>query len=98
MISLRIADDGKGIDIEKLKQKALLLGIINKDEIINLEDKDFIPLVFEDGLSGKDDVSISSGRGLGMAIIKQELEKIGGLLDIATNQGVGTEFHFLLPI
>lgn len=98
MISLRIADDGKGLDIEGIKQKALRLGILNGEELARSQDRDIIPLVFEDGLSSKEDVSMFSGRGIGMAIVKQELKKIGGQLDIYTNQGVGTEFHFLLPI
>lgn len=97
-ILLRIVDDGKGIDIEGIKQKALDLGIFNGEELARLENKDIISLIFEDGLSNKDGVSMFSGRGIGMAIVKQELEKIGGHLDIVTNPRIGTEFILLIPI
>jgi len=97
-ILLKIADDGKGLDLEGIKQKALELGTVTAEQLAELEDKDIIPLIFEDGLSSKESASMISGRGIGMAIVKQELEKIGGHLDIVTNPDTGTEFNFLLPM
>ncbi|AFV03830.1 Signal transduction histidine kinase CheA [Dehalobacter sp. UNSWDHB] len=97
-ILLKIADDGKGLDLEGIKQKALELGVFTAEQLAELDDKDIIPLIFEDGLSSKDSASMISGRGIGMAIVKQELEKIDGHLDIVTNPDTGTEFNFLLPI
>lgn len=96
-IILRIADDGRGLDIEKIKQKALELGLYNKEEIAKLEYKDIAALVFEDGISGKDSVSIFSGRGIGMGVVKQELEEINGQMKIISVPGIGTEFIFILP-
>ncbi len=89
-----IADDGAGIDIEKIKEKAVQKGI----DISNMSDEDIIYLIFEDNFSTKDEVDELSGRGIGLASLKEECEKLGGEIKVSTQKGVGSTFEFILPI
>ncbi|UWG97812.1 ATP-binding protein [Dehalobacter sp. DCM] len=96
-IVIKIADDGNGIDYERIRQKAGELGD-SGDEVDTVVEKDVYKLIFFDGVSSKEEASDISGRGIGMAVVKQELEKIGGRLEIASRPGKGTTLTFILPI
>ena len=91
---ITIADDGAGIDIEKIIKKAISLGI----DIDNFNEKELEALIFSDQLSTKDEVSKISGRGVGMAAVKSEIEKLGGLIKINSQKNIGTTFEFVVPI
>ncbi len=89
-----IKDDGSGIDREKIRSKAQTLNIdtthLNEIEILNL--------IFEDGFSTKESVNEISGRGIGMAAMKNELDKLDGVIYIETQKNVGTTFEFVIPM
>ncbi len=89
-----IADDGGGIDLEKLKTKAQDLGI----DTSNMSDDEISELIFSDGFSTKEEVSQVSGRGVGMAAVKSEIDKLGGFIKISSQRGVGTTFEFVVPM
>lgn len=92
-IHIMIEDDGSGIDIEKIKNKAVLFGIDTSE----MNDEELYNLIFEDGFSTKDTVDEISGRGVGMAVVKNELEKINGMIQIKSLVNVGTTFEFIIP-
>ena len=94
-IIIEIADDGRGIDKEKLKQRALSGGFRTSSE---LEDEEsVIELLFEDYLSTKEEVNDLSGRGVGLASVRSELLKLGGKYHVISEQGQGSRFIFLIP-
>jgi len=92
-LSIIIADDGKGIDIKQIKQKAQSLGI----DTTKMTDKEILYLIFEDKLSTSNELSTISGRGIGMSAVKEELENLNGKINISTQLGVGTTFEFIIP-
>lgn len=96
-IILAISDDGKGIDIQKLKEKAVINGLYTKDEISFLSNNESLNLIFIPGISTKDAISDISGRGVGLSSVKAEVEKLDGSIEIETILGKGTTFRFVLP-
>ena len=97
-ISLVISDDGKGIDIKKIKEVAINKNIFDKTTIEKLSESEVLSLILMDGFSTKNSVTDISGRGIGLAAVKSEVEKLKGCVNIKTEFGLGTEFHFLIPI
>jgi two-component system chemotaxis sensor kinase CheA len=83
--------------LSKIKTKAVEKGLYSEDELNNLSDQEILNLIFKDGFSTKDDVSQLSGRGLGLSVVKNEVDKLYGSVEVKTKQGKGTEFQFILP-
>lgn len=96
-ISLTISDDGAGIDVVKLKESALKTGNFTPVELSKMDDKEAIRLIFESGISTKKFITDLSGRGLGMSIVLEKTEKLGGTVNVTTEKGIGTKFTFILP-
>lgn len=97
-VIIYIEDDGAGIDPVKMKKAALEKKIISADEAEQLTDPEAIRLVFRPGFSTAARVSDISGRGVGMDIVKNHIEKLNGLIDIETELGKGTRFKIKLPL
>ncbi len=97
VIRITITDDGAGIDLETIRTRAVQEGIHSEQEAINLSTSDLISLIFIDEFSSREDVSILSGRGLGLAAVKNELDKIHGKIEVKTIAGKGTSMVFYLP-
>lgn len=95
--TLSIADDGKGIDPDLIRTKAVEKGIFSEEAVAGLSEKDVIEIIFMDRFSTKDEVSILSGRGVGMAAVRAEVESLGGSVEARSEVGKGTEFLFRLP-
>lgn len=93
-----ISDDGKGINVEKLKTAALKLGIVNPEEVMNLNKNEILNLIFYSGLTTSLIITDISGRGLGLAIVKSVIEKLNGTISIETKETEGTTFRITLPI
>lgn len=96
-VELRISDDGAGLDKSKIINSALKSGIIKSNEIDRLSEKEIYGLIFSSGVSTSQFITDISGRGLGMAIVAEKVEKLGGNIDIETEAGKGTSFRILLP-
>lgn len=94
-VILRLADDGGGIDLEKVKQRAIAQGLMNADA--QLSDKDLLQFVLHSGLSTAESVTQISGRGVGLDVVASEIKQLGGSLSINTVFGQGTEFIIRLP-
>jgi two-component system chemotaxis sensor kinase CheA len=95
-VILEVEDDGKGIDVENIKASAVSRGDITGDE--GLSDDEVLNLLFRPGFSTKDSVTEVSGRGVGMDVVRRELENIGGTVEIHTRPGEGTRITLTLPI
>lgn len=97
-IVIDIIDDGRGIDLERVKRKAVEKGLLAKDAADRINDKDAIQYIFASGLSTAKQVSEVSGRGVGMDIVRSNIQKLGGIIDVDTVLGKGTKFSLRLPL
>lgn len=95
-LTIFIKDDGKGIDPERLKSKAIDKGIISASQ--SYTEKQLLHLIFNAGFSMKEQTSEISGRGVGMDVVKTNIEKIGGQVDLQTVLGEGTRFDIKIPL
>jgi len=95
-VVVEVTDNGRGIDPERLKKKAVEKGLI--DAGTDLNRKDIMELMFLPGFSTKDVVSEVSGRGVGLDIVKDKLGSMGGFVDVTSEKGEGTTFTLTLPI
>ncbi len=96
-VQISIIDDGRGIDIQRLKEKAVSRGLVGA-QAREMDDREAVNLIFLSDLSTSESVTEISGRGLGMPIVREQIKRLGGSLRIETVQGKGTQFHILLPL
>ena len=97
-IVIEIADDGKGMDPEVLKQKALEKGIISEKEADMMSDKEAFMLIFKAGFSTAAKVTNVSGRGVGMDVVKTNVEKLNGIIEVDSTPGKGSIFKIKIPL
>jgi len=97
-IVIEVSDDGKGIDPEKLREKAIANGIFSAEAAAKMSQREILSLVFLPGFSTATQVSNMSGRGVGMDVVKKKIEEIGGNVGIATVKGKGTRIVIRLPL
>jgi len=98
MIVIEIKDDGKGMDAEILKQKAIEKGLITPQEAENMSDKEAFMLIFKPGFSTAEKVTNVSGRGVGMDVVKTNIEKLNGIIEIDSVPGKGTTIKLKIPL
>ena len=97
-VVVEICDDGKGIDPQKVSQTALKRGLATEEQIRYMSDKEKTALIFLAGLSTAETVTDISGRGVGMDVVKTNLNQLGGKIDIESKPGFGTTFRITLPL
>jgi two-component system chemotaxis sensor kinase CheA len=97
-ILITIEDDGKGIDIERLKRSAISKGILSEEDVKGLADDKALDLIFLSGLSTARNVTDLSGRGVGMDIVRTNIQRVSGNIMVDTVPGQGTQFHLILPL
>lgn len=97
-VVITVEDDGAGIDPVKMKELALLKGIITEEELKRLSDQEAVYLIFRPGFSAASSVSEISGRGVGMDIVRNHIEKLNGVIDIESKPGEGTRVKIKLPL
>jgi two-component system chemotaxis sensor kinase CheA len=97
-VNIEISDDGAGIDIARVKQKALENGLLRPEQAEKLSDREALGLIFEPGFSMAKTVTNISGRGVGMDVVKSHIEKIGGVVDVFSRQGEGTTIKIRIPL
>ena len=97
-IVIQISDDGRGLDPEKLKQKALEKGLITEKEAQTMSDKEAYALIFKPGFSTAAQVTNVSGRGVGMDVVKTNIEKLNGIIEIDSELGKGTTIKLKIPL
>lgn len=97
-IVIQIIDDGKGLDAEMLKQKSIEKGIITEKEADLMSEKEAFGLIFRPGFSTAAQVTSVSGRGVGMDVVKTNIEKLNGMIDIDSEVGKGTSMKLKIPL
>jgi len=97
-ILIDIQDDGRGIDGKKLVEKAIANGVLTKDEAAQLSPRDQLALIFEAGLSTAKEVTAISGRGVGMDVVRSNVERIGGIVEVDSKPGEGTRMTLRVPL
>lgn len=97
-VMISIKDDGKGIDVNAVKRKALEKGLISADDEGNLSKQALLNLIFAPGLSTAQKVSAVSGRGVGMDVVKTNIEKLRGQILIDSDLGIGSEVKMKIPL
>jgi two-component system, chemotaxis family, sensor kinase CheA len=97
-IEILVSDDGAGIDVEKVRKAAEKLGVVSREDPPNLAEDDGVPLVFRSGVSTSPIITDISGRGLGLAIVREKVEKLSGAISVETQLGLGTSFRVVLPV
>ena len=97
-VVIEVEDDGKGIDIEKIKKKAVENNILSKSDVEGLSEKEAIDLLFSPGFSTADTISDISGRGVGLDVVKTKIESLGGTVGVETVTNKGSKFIIRLPL
>lgn len=97
-VEILVSDDGAGIDIAQVKSAALRLGAISPEEAEKLDRQALLALVFQSGVSTSPIVTDLSGRGLGLAILREKVEGLGGAVSLEMHPEVGTTFRMVLPL
>lgn len=96
-VVIEVSDDGGGIDVGLVGRKALEKGLINQERLSRLTEREVLDLIFVPGFSTRDQVTNVSGRGVGMDVVKNNLQRIGGTIDISTSTA-GTRFSLRIPL
>jgi two-component system chemotaxis sensor kinase CheA len=97
-ILIDIHDDGRGIDGKKLVDKAISSGVVSKEDAAQLSPRDQLALIFEAGLSTAKEVTSISGRGVGMDVVRSNIERIGGIVEVDSRLGEGTRMTLRVPL
>src|SRR4051794_15722719 len=97
-VTIEMQDDGRGIDIEKVRTRGIERGLIDAETAKSLSARDTIELIFQPGFSTADKVTNLSGRGVGMDVVKTNVGRIGGNVEVTTEQGVGTTYTLKIPL
>jgi two-component system chemotaxis sensor kinase CheA len=97
-IVIEIEDDGGGIDLERVRATAVRKGMVDAATAAALDERQLFDLLFLPSFSTKDAASQVSGRGVGLDVVKTNVARLGGLIDVETERGVGTRFTITLPI
>jgi two-component system chemotaxis sensor kinase CheA len=97
-IIIEITDDGRGIKADVIRQKAIEKGLIDIETANSLDEKQSLNLIFLPGFSTKDQISDVSGRGVGMDVVKTNIQKLNGRVDVTSVVGQGSTFRIMLPL
>jgi len=97
-LHLSISDDGRGIDPEQIRVKAVERGLITAETATRLSEAEVLRLIFTDRLSTREQVTEVSGRGIGLGACLRELEHVGGTVEVVSTPGAGSAFCFSLPL
>lgn len=97
-IEVSVSDDGEGIDLAKVLEAAKKNGMISREDAAKLTEQETLALIFQSGISTSAFVTDISGRGLGLAIVREKVEKLGGAVTVEATSGFGTSFRLALPL
>ncbi len=98
LVNIEIADDGGGINTDAIRAKAVRNGLITEEQADSMGEREVANLIFKAGLSTAKQVTNVSGRGVGMDVVRTNIEKIGGTIEIQTRAGLGTTFRIKIPL
>ena len=98
MVNIEVTDDGAGIDPARIRRKAVERGWLTEDQAANWIDRELLNLIFRPGFSTAETLSMVSGRGVGMDVVKNKVESIGGSVDLHSRLGEGTTIKMKIPL
>lgn len=97
-IIIKISDDGKGLSVDKIKSKILEKNLVSSEELANMSDQQIQQFIFAAGFSTAEKVTSVSGRGVGMDVVRTNIEKIGGSIELTSTEGKGSTFTIKIPL
>jgi two-component system chemotaxis sensor kinase CheA len=97
-VNIEISDDGAGLNLERIRQKAIERGLISPEQALRMSDREAAQLIFLPGFSTAPQVTHVSGRGVGMDVVKTNIERIGGTVDLHSQPGQGTTIKLKIPL
>jgi two-component system chemotaxis sensor kinase CheA len=97
-VNIEIMDDGAGLNVERIRQKAIERGLVPAQQASRLSDRDIFNMIFLPGFSTAEKITNVSGRGVGMDVVKTNVEKIGGTVDVQSSAGRGTTVKIKIPL
>lgn len=97
-VTISITDDGRGLEIDRIRRKAIANGLATEPELDKLSDAQIGRFIFHPGFSTADNVTAVSGRGVGMDVVKANVDSIGGTVDVASRPGLGTTITIKIPL
>ncbi|GID99699.1 ATPase [Paractinoplanes durhamensis] len=97
-VAVEVADDGAGLNVDRIAQKAVENGLLRADQIPNMDKRDIMAMVFQPGFSTAAKVTNVSGRGVGMDVVKTNIENIGGAVSVDSTPGEGTVWRLTIPL
>ena len=97
-VNIEISDDGAGLNLERIRQKAIERGVVSTEQAIHMSEAETFNLIFLPGFSTAAKVTNVSGRGVGMDVVKTNVEKIGGVVDVQSTPGHGTTVRVKIPL
>jgi two-component system chemotaxis sensor kinase CheA len=97
-VNIEISEDGRGLDVEKLREKVIERGLVSQEQASKMSDREVQNMIFMPGFSTAEKVTNISGRGVGMDVVKTNIEKIGGQVDLHSTPGRGTTFKIKIPL
>ncbi len=97
-VVIMVQDDGRGLDTQKIRKKALQLGLASQEELDKMSDREVMEFIFYPGFSTNDQVTDVSGRGVGMDVVRRNMERVNGQVKIESEEGRGTTFYLRLPL
>lgn len=92
-VNIEITDDGGGINVQRVVEVAIKKGVATAEQVAQMPEQELLELIFQPGFSTAEKVTNVSGRGVGMDVVKTNIEKIGGTIEILTNPGEGSTFR-----
>ncbi|OPX93287.1 MAG: Gliding motility regulatory protein [Pelotomaculum sp. PtaB.Bin104] len=97
-VEILVSDDGIGINLDKVKESAVNKGILTKNECDKLREQEALALIFQSEVSTSPIITDISGRGLGLAIVREKVERLGGVITVETQPQNGSLFHMIIPV
>lgn len=97
-VVIEVSDDGRGIDTERIKEKALEKNLFSQDELDRMTHRELMSIIMKPGFSTAAEISETSGRGVGMDVVKENIEKLNGTIEIDSQVGEGTRFRIKIPL
>lgn len=97
-VNIEITDDGAGLNLDRIRKKAIEKGLINADQAARMSEREAAQLILLPGFSTAEQVTSVSGRGVGMDVVKTNIERIGGMIDVQSRPGKGTTIKIKIPL
>lgn len=97
-VNIEITDDGAGLNVERIRRKALERGLVSAEQAASLTEREAAQLILLPGFSTAEQITDVSGRGVGMDVVKTNIERIGGTIDLQSRPGQGTTVRMKIPL